>query len=167
MSVLVQEQHVAGACQWDVQLCERLPATVDVASEALWVGVRLTDGEPGEVAPPCTMARLGGDGTVTLRTHRTPPALLFSRAGGRLIPTIPGVEDITMMTEDDLLILCSADVLEQLPAGFRSLIEGGYPASPRGVATALGDLMADVDGGAVVAVRRVAAATSTEQGDPR
>jgi len=168
VSILAQERLMPGGCRWDVNLLERRPATVDIAADNLWVQIRLTDAETGTAEPPCIHARLGGDGTVKLRTHRAPPALLLSQTGGRLIPAVPGAEDITVMAEDDLLMLCSGDVLEHLPAGFRTVIEGTHPASTPDILAALDDLMADVDGGAIVAVRRITApAQNPNEGDQR
>jgi len=170
MSILATERLIPGGCRWDVNLRERRPATVDIDADNQWIQIRLTDADTGigTAEPPCIHVRLGGDGTVKLRTHRAPPALLLSQTGGRLLPTVPGAEDITVMAEDDLLMLCSADVLEHLPAGFRTVIEGSYPASTPDILAALDDLMADVDGGAVVAVRRITApAQNPSEGDQR
>jgi len=93
---------------------------------------------------------------VVVRSHLSPPALLVSASGARLLPAAPEVEETTAMTDDDLLVICSASVLESLPAGFGTILGSStQPAAALDPAALLAELMVGAEHGAAAVTRRL------------
>ncbi len=150
---------------WDVETRERSPGLVQVRRSVRHISVEVSDdtasalGRPAPAAPAwasATRAWLCVDGMVVVRSHLSPPALLVSPSGARLLPAAPDVEETTAMTDDDLLVLCSASVLESLPAGFGTVLGSStQPASVMDPAALLAELMAGAEHGAAAVTRRL------------
>ena len=87
------------------------------------VAVELGDLCPDGVAPTSgtSTVRLGHDGQVTVSCLSAPPALWSGRAGERLVPELPSCREAMSLEAGDLLVLCSADVLEHLDHGLPHL----------------------------------------------
>lgn len=162
---------------WDVETLERSAGLVHVRRNARHISVEVADSRRGTDAPQlpgdprwqaaATRARLSADGTVHVRSHLAPPALLISTSAARLLPSAPDVDETTAMTDDDLLVLCSASVLECLPAGFGTVLGSSTrPAAALDPAALLAELMADAEQGAAAVMRRVRRADSVRFGHP-
>ena len=163
MSLAVQDGLSWAGCPWELDFFQRGPTDVHVAYNPPDVRIRVCDrtsGDPGWRSE--THARLSADGTVRLGAHGAPPALLLSPTGARLVPSVPGIDEIATMGADDLLVLCSVCVLEHLPAGFTRLVDGSTPPQGRDLLAALRHLTATGAGCAVVAKRRPLGAPTQE-----
>lgn len=155
MTMTIHDQLRWADCPWELDGFQRGSTRVDVAYDWPDVRIRVCDRTSGDLDPTSeTRARLSADGTVRLGAHVAPPALLLTSAGARLIPSVPGIDEIATMGPDDLLVLCSVCVLEQLPAGFSRFADGSKPPVGRDLLEALQNLTARGDGCAVVAKRR-------------
>lgn len=105
-----------------------------------------------------TEAWLADDGSVVVRSHCSPPGLLVCPSGARLLPAQAGEEETAQLVEGDVLLLCSAGVLDSEPTGLGQVLAW----SPRRLAAhepsaLLEHLMEDVDAGAAAVVRCVSA----------
>ncbi len=155
MTMTMHDELRRAGCPWELDGFQRGSTRVDVAYAWPDVRIRMCDQPSGDLdAASETRARLSADGTVRLEAHVAPPALLLTSSGARLIPSVPGIDEIATMGPDDLLILCSVCVLEQLPAGFSRFAAGSKPPAGRDLLEALHNLTAGGDGCAVVAKRR-------------
>lgn len=141
---------------WVLDLFQHQPAQLDVAYEATDVHIRVTDTPSVDGPTSETHARLSADGTVRLGVCSAPPGLLLSPAGARLIPSMPGVDEGTVMDDGDVLVLCSAGLLEQLPAGFRTGIDDPNSSGVPELLVAIRHLTDEGAGSAVVASWRPA-----------
>lgn len=149
---------------WDIETRERSPGLVQVRRSPRHISVEVTDGSGGDgrLAPAdprwqvATYASLSSDGTVLVRSRLAPPALLVSPADARLLPSTPDLEETAAMTDDDLLVLCSAGVLESLPAGFATVLGSSarHAAAPDPAAL-LDELMSGAEHGAAAVMRRI------------
>lgn len=102
-----------------------------------------------------TSAWFGRDGAASLACLSAPPVLWLGAHGHRLAPAVPAQREEVRLAAGDLLVLCSADVLEHLDHGLphlAALTEGlGDPsARARALADDLG--AATPAGAAAVAV---------------
>ena len=155
MSLTMHDGLSWAGCPWELDFFQRGPTNVHVTYNPPDVRIRVWDRTSDATAWRSeTHARLSADGTVRLGAHGAPPALLLSSTGARLVPSVPGIDEIATMGADDLLVLCSVCVLEHLPAGFTRLIEGSIPSQGRDLLAALRHLTATGAGSAVVAKRR-------------
>ena len=162
MSLTLQHGTSWAGCPWDLDFFQRGPTNVHVTYRPPDVRIRVCDRTSGATQSRSeTLARLSADGTVRLGAHGAPPALLLTSTGARLVPSVPGIDEIATMEEDDLLVLCSACVLEHLPAGFARLVEGSTPSQGRDLLTELRHLTATGAGSAVVVARRRRLGAST------
>lgn len=155
MSLTMQDGISWAGCPWELDFFQRGQTNVHVTYTPPDVRIRVCDRTSGAAEWRSeTHARLSADGTVRLGAHGAPPALLLSSNGARLVPSVPGVDEIATMGADDLLVLCSVCVLEQLPAGFTRLVDSTFPSQGRDLLAALRHLTATGAGCAVVAKRR-------------
>jgi len=163
MSLDVQDGLGWAGCPWELDFFQRGPTNVQVAYDPPDVRIRVSDRTSGANESKSEMhARLSADGTVWLGAQGAPPALLLSPTGARLVPSVPGIDEIAAMGPDDLLVLCSVCVLEHLPAGFKRLVAGSLPSQGRDLLAALRCLTANGAGCAVVAKRRPLGAPTQE-----
>lgn len=136
--------------RWGVETLERGGGVAQTHRDAGCLRLRVSD--PGD--PSATEALLSDDGTVTVRSHCSPPALLVTACGARLIPATPDTEDTAELQQGDVLLLCSSGVLDGVPTGLGQIL--GW--SPRRVANhepraLLEHLMTGADRGATAVVR--------------
>ena len=144
---------------WEVDTLERRGGMASVQKTARYTTLRVTDRQPTASHPSwesSIQAWLSADGTVTVRSHCAPPALLVSATGARLLPPTPDSEETTSLDEGDVLLLCSAAVLDSVPTGLGEIL--GW--SPRRVGAQepgalLEHLMADAEQGAAALIRCV------------
>lgn len=166
MSVLAPTNWSAfGSYDWDVETLERSPGLVQVRRSSRHITIGVTedgDGISGRPTPAdpawvsATRAWLSVNGTVVIRSHLAPPALLVSPSGARLLPSGPDVEGTAAMTDEDVLVLCSASVLESLPSGFGTVLGSSrHPAAALDPAALLAELMAGAQHGAAAVTRRL------------
>ena len=135
---------------WTVETLERGGGVARIERDTRYTRLRVSD--PGD--PNATEAWLSDDGTVTVRSHCSPPALLVSTGGARLIPATPDTEDSAELGPGDVLLLCSSGVLDSVPTGLGEIL--GW--SPRRVANhepraLLEHLMTGAERGATAVVR--------------
>lgn len=157
MSAAVLAGPDSADCHWVLDLFQRSPTQVEIAYDADDVHIRVTDTVTTRGAPTSvTHATLSTDGTVRLGVHGAPPGLLLSPQGARLIPCLPDVDEVAVMADGDLLVLCCAGMLEQLPAGFRTVVDDANAGAVADLVAALRHLSNNGAGGAVVATRRPA-----------
>ena len=121
------------------------------------VSAVLGDLSPQGLAPTSgtSSVRLGHDGRVSVSCLSAPPALWSGRAGRRLVPEVPSSREELQFAPGDLLVLCSADVLEHLDHGLPRLLEVAATISEpshRAHAVATDIEAATTEGAAVVAV---------------
>lgn len=163
MSLDVQDGLGRAGCPWELDFFQHGPTNLQVAYDPPAVRIRVSDQTTGANESPSEMhARLSADGTVWLGARGAPPGLLLSPTGARLVPSVPGIDEVAAMGPDDLLILYSACVLEHLPAGFSRLVAGSLPSDGRDLIAALRCLTATGAGCAVVAKRRAPGAPTKE-----
>ncbi|GAB2681432.1 hypothetical protein [Thalassiella azotivora] len=136
---------------WHVDTLTRRDGSVSV--ERVPGGVRVSVGDTG-TDDDATRVELLEDGGVRVTSHASPPALLVGEHGARLLPTGTEPDGRAQAHCGDVLVLCSAEALGQLPSGL-----GGVLAhSPRRLGAhdpdgLLAELMAESDvGAAAVAV---------------
>lgn len=70
-----------------------------------------------------TRVRLADEGRVLVRCDLAPPALLAAAQGAHLVPEGGRTEEEIRLEQGELLVICSADALEHLPNGLRSVSE--------------------------------------------
>ncbi len=102
-----------------------------------------------------TSAWFGRDGVASLACLSAPPALWLGAHGHRLAPEVPARREEVRLAAGDLLVLCSADVLEHLDRGLphlAALTEGLSDPSTRARALAADLGSATPAGAAAVAV---------------
>ena len=157
MNSTMQDGISWAGCPWELDLFQRGPTDVQFAYHPPDVRIQVCDRTSGSAAGRSEMyARLSADGTVRLGVHGGSAAvLLLTSTGARLVPSVPGIDEIATMGPDDVLVLCSVCLLEQLPAGFTRLVDGSIPSHGRHLLPALRHLTATGSGCAVVVRRRV------------
>jgi len=136
--------------RWGVETLERGGGVARTYQDPACLRLRVSD--PGD--PSATEALLSDDGTVTVRSHCSPPALLVTGCGARLIPATPDTEATAELQPGDVLLLCSSGVLDSVPTGLGEIL--GW--SPRRVANhepraLLEHLMTGAERGATAVVR--------------
>jgi len=113
------------------------------------------DGRARPGAYGSTSASFGHGGTASVACLSAPPVLWLGAHGHRLAPEVPSERQEIRLAAGDLLVLCSADVLEHLDRGLphlAALTDGlGDPAA-RARALAADLRSATPAGAAVVAV---------------
>ena len=149
---------VRARCDWQVETLTRATGVASVQPVGQGLLVTVAD-LPATGGADTTQAWLCPDGRATVRTHAAPPALLVSSTGARLLPAVPGMpgvagEDDADLLDDDILVMCSAAALQELPAGLGAILEW----SPRRLgaqdpAALLRRLMAGSEVGAAVVAR--------------
>jgi hypothetical protein len=110
----------------------------------------LTSDEAGDGAD----VRLYADGRLVVRTLASPPLLVVTPAGARLLPCPPLTEGQTQLAFGDIALICSSAALDHLPKGLGAAL-GCSPLrlaaqDPQALLT---ELMDDSDVGAAVVVR--------------
>jgi hypothetical protein len=127
---------------------------VQDAALTVVLGDRLRPGSRGG-APGSTSAWFGAAGAAWVECRAAPPVLWLGARGHRLAPADPSRREHLRLDPGDLLVLCSADVLEHLAHGLphlAALTEGlGDPAA-RARALASDLASASPAGAAAVAV---------------
>lgn len=157
------------AYDWDLDVLERGGGVAWVQRGPGHTRLRVADrpapGVPARAGDlrwhSATEAWLAGDGRVAVRSHCSPPALLVCPSGARLLPAQPDDEEEAHLEHGDVLLLCSAGVLDSEPTGLGQVLAW----SPRRLAVhepsaLLEHLMRDVDQGAAAVVRCVQARTA-------
>lgn len=71
----------------------------------------------------CTTVSFGPDGQVAVSCLSAPPALWVGRRETRLVPELPSCREALRLDPGDLLVVCSADVLEHLDHGLPHLVQ--------------------------------------------
>lgn len=130
MTVLVTPREGTGTCSWQVDTLMRADGLAVVERAAGSVRVLVGDANPSDVPgddagvgePDATEVLLGPDGRVVVRSHASPPALLVTRAGCRLLPAAPATEDEIVLAPGDVVVLCSAEALGSLPTGLGGVL---------------------------------------------
>ena len=115
------------SCDWQVKTLTRATGVASASPVGQRLLVLVAD-LPATGGADTTRAWLHPDGRVTVRSQAAPPALLVSSTGARLLPAVPGVpgvagEDHADLLDDDILVMCSAAALEELPAGLGAILE--------------------------------------------
>jgi hypothetical protein len=163
-AVVAAPARLDAAVGWQVEFRERTPGLTRVTPDGLDLSVRLGDRGPvGDVAGAgprslgsLLVAELSAVGTVSVVARYAPPALVLSDAGVTLLPADGGGTATAVLAEGDLLVMCSAGLLEAGPAAVVELLRAGSrparEADPRWLVRAL--LRDSLTGAAVVARRR-------------
>lgn len=125
-------------------------AGVSIAGDELVVLV-----SDGDLAHSGTMARLARDGSATVACLQAPQALVVHHGRPQLVPHLPGLSDEVEIDSSDVLVLCSAGVLEHLPRGF-GLVMDRISSSDEGldVNRLLGEILSYAKNGAAAVVSR-------------
>ncbi len=120
-----------------------------------------------------TTVWFGPDGDVAISCLSAPPALCVGRRETRLVPALPFCREELRLEPDDVLVVCSADVLEHLDHGLPHLVQiSAGMADPFDRAHALASDIgaATPAGAAVVAVwaptTSTTRSTTTEEDSP-
>lgn len=148
--------------EWDLDILERGGGVAWAQHGPSYTRLRVADRPPPGVPAragdlrwhSATEAWLSADGSVVVRASCSPPALLVSPSGARLLPAQPGAEETAQLVDGDVLLLCSAGVLDTEPTGLGQVLAW----SPRRLAVhepsaLLEHLMTGVDQGAAAVVR--------------
>lgn len=106
----------------------------------------------GTTRPAVTQVVLHPDGGVDVELVCAPPVLLVCSDGGRLVPATPDGHGAMVLGHGDLVLVCSADVLDTLPTGVAGVLD--WPVREMSMPTVLARLMQDNPSGAVALVRR-------------
>ncbi len=128
----------------------RAVAGVSIAGDELVVLV-----SDGDLAHSGTMARLARDGSATVACLQAPQALVVHNGRPQLVPHLPGLSDEVEIDSSDVLVLCSAGVLEHLPRGF-GLVMDRISSNPAGLDAnrLLGEILSYAKNGAAAVVSR-------------
>lgn len=117
---------------WDVLVLARQPGLTRITHSRDGVHVRVGDrvADPSSAAAAHRLrsilaADLRDDGSVRLVTRWAPPALVVTEAGPRLLPDDAGALGECHLERGDLLVMCSATVLDAHPQGLVELLNGG------------------------------------------
>lgn len=155
--------------EWDLDTLERGGGIAWAQHSPNHTRLRVADRPPPGVPAragdlrwaSATQAWLSVDGSVIVRSSCAPPALLVTSCGARLLPAQPGEEETAQLVDGDLLLMCSAGVLETKPTGLGQVLAW----SPRrlavhGPGALLQHLMQGVSQGAAAVARCTARAAS-------
>jgi hypothetical protein len=138
---------------WLLSAVEAAAGTVEVTTAAAGepLVVVCDTGEGGSPAA-CTSVVLHPDGRAVLSCRLSPPALWLSRDGVRLAPQVPTDTEQLRLEPGDLLVLCTAEVLEHLHHGLPHLVEpaAALPDAVARVQSVAADLRAATPAGAAV-----------------
>lgn len=117
---------------WEIQVAGSHPGLTRVTEDNLGLHVRVGDRHPG--SGPAGVPRqlrsmlaadLRPDGSVHLVTRCAPPALIVAAGGPSLFPADAGVRGECVLAPGDLLVMCSAAVLDAHPDGIVALLSAG------------------------------------------
>lgn len=138
---------------WQVSAVEAVAGTVEVTAVA-GGELRVVVCDTGEGTSPaaCTSVVLHHDGRAVLSCRLSPPALWLSSGGVRLAPQVPTDTEDLRLEPDDLLVVCTAEVLEHLHHGLPHLVEpaAALPDATARVQSVAADLRAATPAGAAV-----------------
>lgn len=148
--------------EWDLDTLERGGGIAWAQHGPGYTRLRVADRPPPGVPAragdlrwhSATEAWLSVDGSVVVRSSCSPPALLVTPSGARLLPAQPGEEETAHLADGDVLLMCSAGVLDTEPTGLGQVLAW----SPRrlavhGPSALLQHLMQGVGQGAAAVVR--------------
>lgn len=166
--------HGATGFEWDLDTLERGGGIASAQHGPSYTRLRVADRPPPGVPAragdlrwhSATEAWLSVDGSVIVRSSCSPPALLVTSSGARLLPAQPGEEETAHLTDGDVLLMCSAGVLDTEPTGLGQVLAW----SPRrlavhGPSALLQHLMQGVSQGAAAVVRCTAQAAPPAPSD--
>lgn len=143
--------HLPGG--WQLGTVEAPAGTVTLTSEPDGT-TRVVVCDTGEGASPaaCTSVVLHPDGRAELSCRLSPPALWLSGERVRLAPEVPTGTEHLLLEPGDLLVVCSAEVLEHLHHGLPHLVEpaAALPDATARVQSVAADLRAATPAGAAV-----------------
>lgn len=143
--------HLPGG--WQLGTVEAPAGTVEITIAADGA-TRVVVCDTGEGTSPaaCTSVVLHPDGRAVLSCRLSPPALWLSGGGVRLAPQVPTDTEQLRLEPGDLLVVCSAEVLEHLHHGLPHLIEpaSSLPDATARVQSVAADLRAATPAGAAV-----------------
>ncbi len=157
--LLSSERH------WEVQVAGSQPGLTRVTDDNLGLHIRVGDRHPGSgpSAVPRQLrsmlaADLRADGSVHLVTRCAPPALIVAAEGPWLFPADAGVRGECVLAPGDLLVMCSAAVLDAHPDGIVALLSAG-PDTARDTdpAQLVATVLSGATSGAVAVARRLPA----------
>ena len=125
------------AASWAVHVLGRQPGLASLRTHGtetrIRVGDRLSVPGPreadGQPLRSLLVADLHDDGRVHLVTRCAPPALLVREDAVELLPAGGEPTADALLTDGDLLVMCSAATLDAAPAGIVSLLASGPSAS--------------------------------------
>jgi len=145
---------------WEDGDCLRLTVADAVAGAdsdaATHIGLAAPD--LGDAAPQAagdgTHVWLHANGRLVVRTSASPPLLVVTASGSRLLPSAPATEGETQLAAGDIALICSSSALDHLPKGLGGVLAysplrlGAH--DPQGL---LRELMDDSEFGAAVVAR--------------
>jgi hypothetical protein len=162
----VQQAVRRHTARWEVHVQGRQPGLATLRTYAhetrLRVGDRLAVPDPRTHAESGTLrsllvADLHDDGRVHLVTRCAPPALLVRQDIVELLPAGGRSTADALLTDGDLLVMCSAATLDSSPAGIVCLLASGPRASRhRDPAQVVRGLLRGTMGGGAAVARFVA-----------
>jgi hypothetical protein len=164
VTITTARTDIAAGYEWDLDTLERGGGVAWAQRGPEHTRLRVADrpppGEPARAGDlrwhSATEIWLSADGTVVVRSRCSPPALVVCPSGARLLPAQPG-EETAQLRDGDVLLLCSAGVLDAAPTGLGQVLAW----SPRRLAVhepsaLLEHVMSGVPQGAAAVVRCVA-----------
>ncbi len=101
------------------------------------------------------MARLARDGSASLQCQQAPQALYCQGGEPHLVPSVPGLTEAIVPGPDDVLVLCSAEVLEYLPRGYGFVLPR-LGTSDAEIEALLAEVLSYAEDGAAAVIRRLA-----------
>ena len=153
--------HLPGG--WLLAGVEAAAGTVEVAvTDDGAQRVVVCDTGEGDSPAACTSVVLHPDGRAVLSCRLSPPALWLSQGEVRLAPRVPTDTEQLLLEPGDLLVLCTAEVLEHLHHGLPHLVgpAAGLPEVTARVQSVAADLRAATPAGAAVVIGRSPAPAS-------
>jgi hypothetical protein len=130
MALHVTERNVvrrhAGPGGWRVTLVERPDGLANVSTIRGVTRVFVADcPAPDATQSSCfAAAECTPEGDALVLSHQAPPALLISDHGHRRAPSVPGVDELIRIEPDEVLLLLSSAVFEDMPQLLARVLHG-------------------------------------------
>jgi len=157
VSVLtLQGSELNSSCSWQIATRRATNGFALTRREVnglhLEVGDLDIDGPAAGRGHGVTRIRLADEGQVLVQCDLAPPALLAAARGVHLVPEGGRGEEEIRLEQGELLVICSADALEHLPNGLRSVGEQLSAAGSLDVTEVLDQVIAYSPAGAAAVV---------------